>query len=49
VAGAREILLAAEDGSQGPVFFALAETYDPNILMPCGRYTRLETLPACLS
>jgi formylglycine-generating enzyme required for sulfatase activity len=36
VLGARDILLEAEDGSQGPVFFALAETYDPNMLTAWG-------------
>jgi formylglycine-generating enzyme required for sulfatase activity len=36
VAGARELLAAAEDGSQGPVLFALAETYDPNMLTAWG-------------
>jgi hypothetical protein len=36
VAGARQILAAAEDGAQGPVTFALAETYDPNMLAAWG-------------
>jgi hypothetical protein len=36
VAGAREILAAAEGGAQGPVTFALAETYDPNMLAAWG-------------
>jgi len=36
VAGAREMLAAAEDGSQGLVSFALAETYDPNMLAAWG-------------
>jgi serine/threonine protein kinase len=36
VVGARELLAAAEDGSQGPVLFALAETYDPNMLTAWG-------------
>jgi len=36
VMGAREMLAAAEDGSQGPVLFALAETYDPNMLAAWG-------------
>jgi hypothetical protein len=36
VVGAREILAAAEDGAQGPVTFALAETYDPNMLAAWG-------------
>ena len=36
VAGAREILAAAEEGSHGPVSFALAETYDPNMLAAWG-------------
>ena len=36
VAGAREMLAAAEDGSQGLVLFALAETYDPNMLAAWG-------------
>jgi serine/threonine protein kinase len=34
--GARELLAAAEDGAQGAVTFALAETYDPNILAAWG-------------
>ena len=36
LAGARELLAAAEDGSQGLVSFALAETYDPNMLAAWG-------------
>ena len=32
VIGARDLLAAAKDGAQGPVTFALAETYDPNML-----------------
>jgi len=36
VLGAREMLAAAEDGGQGPVLFALAETYDPNMLAALG-------------
>jgi hypothetical protein len=36
VTGAREMLAAAEDGAQGPVTFALAETYDPNMLAAWG-------------
>jgi hypothetical protein len=36
VTGAREMLAAAEEGSQGPVAFALAETYDPNMLAAWG-------------
>jgi hypothetical protein len=36
VAGAREMLAAAEDGSQPLVAFALAETYDPNMLAAWG-------------
>jgi hypothetical protein len=36
VAGAREMLAAAEDGSQGLVLFALAETYDPAMLTAWG-------------
>ena len=36
VAGAREILAAAEDGREGLVSFALAETYDPNMLAAWG-------------
>jgi hypothetical protein len=36
VIGARDMLAAAEDGAQGPVTFALAETYDPNILSAWG-------------
>jgi hypothetical protein len=36
LAGAREMLSAADDGSQGLVAFALAETYDPNMLAAWG-------------
>jgi hypothetical protein len=36
VTGAREILAGADDGSQGAVLFALAETYDPNMLAAWG-------------
>jgi hypothetical protein len=36
VTGARDMLAAAEDGAQGPVTFALAETYDPNMLAAWG-------------
>ena len=36
VTGAREMLAAAEEGSQGSVSFALAETYDPNMLAAWG-------------
>lgn len=36
VLGAREMLASAEDGGQGPVLFALAETYDPNMLAAWG-------------
>jgi len=36
VAGAREMLAAAEDGRQGLVSFALTETYDPNMLVAWG-------------
>jgi len=36
VIGARDMLAAAEDGAQGPVTFALAETYDPNMLAAWG-------------
>ena len=36
VAGAREMLAAADDGAQGAVSFALAETYDPNMLAAWG-------------
>jgi hypothetical protein len=36
VAGAREMLAAAEDGREGLVSFALAETYDPNMLAAWG-------------
>ena len=32
VTGAREVLASADDVAQGPVAFALAETYDPNML-----------------
>jgi hypothetical protein len=36
ITGARDLLQAAEDGAQGPVTFALAETYDPNMLAAWG-------------
>jgi len=36
VTGARDMLAAAEEGNQGPVSFALAETYDPNMLAAWG-------------
>ena len=36
VTGAREMLAAADDGGQGAVSFALAETYDPNMLAAWG-------------
>jgi hypothetical protein len=36
IATAREILMAADDGRQGPVSFALAETFDPNMLAAWG-------------
>lgn len=36
VMGAREMLTAAEEGSPGPAAFALAETYDPNMLAAWG-------------
>ena len=36
ITGAREILEAAEGGAQGPVTFALAETFDPNMLAAWG-------------
>ena len=36
VPGAREMLTAAEDGTQGSVAFALAETFDPNMLAAWG-------------
>ena len=36
VAGAREMLGSAEEAGQGPVSFALAETYDPNMLAAWG-------------
>ena len=38
VAGAREMLAAAEDGSEGLVSFALAEPYDPNMLAAWGTH-----------
>ena len=34
--GAREMLAAAEEGSEDPAVFALAETYDPNMLAAWG-------------
>jgi hypothetical protein len=36
VIGAREMLAGADDGTQGAISFALAETYDPNILAAWG-------------
>jgi hypothetical protein len=36
VIGAREMLADADDGTQGAISFALAETYDPNILAAWG-------------
>jgi hypothetical protein len=36
VIGAREMLAGADDGTQGAVLFALAETYDPNMLAAWG-------------
>jgi hypothetical protein len=36
VAGAREMLAGADDGGQGAVSFALAETFDPNMLAAWG-------------
>jgi hypothetical protein len=36
VIGAREMLAGAEDGTQGAISFALAETYDPNMLAAWG-------------
>jgi hypothetical protein len=36
VTGAREMLAGADDGGQGSVSFALAETYDPNMLAAWG-------------
>jgi hypothetical protein len=34
--GARELLAAADDGAHGAITFALAETYDPNMLAAWG-------------
>ena len=36
IAGAREMLAGADDSGQGGVSFALAETYDPNMLAAWG-------------
>jgi len=36
IAGARDMLATAEASTQGPVTFALAETYDPNVLASWG-------------
>ena len=36
ITGAREMLEGADDGGQGAVSFALAETYDPNMLAAGG-------------
>jgi hypothetical protein len=38
VAGAREILAALEESGQGSALFALAETYDPNMLAAWGTH-----------
>ena len=43
VTGAREMLAGADDGGQGSITFALAETYDPNMLAAWGtRRGRIE-------
>jgi hypothetical protein len=36
VTAARELLVGADDGEQGAILFALAETYDPNMLAAWG-------------
>jgi hypothetical protein len=36
VTAARELLVGADDGGQGAILFALAETYDPNMLAAWG-------------
>ena len=36
ITGAREMLAGADEGGQGAVSFALAETYDPNMLAAWG-------------
>ena len=36
VIGAREMLAGADNGTQGAISFALAETYDPNMLAEWG-------------
>ena len=36
ITGAREMLAGADNGGQGAVSFALAETYDPNMLAAWG-------------
>src|SRR5262245_8380111 len=36
ITGAREMLADADDGGEGAVSFALAETYDPNMLAAWG-------------
>ena len=36
VIGAREMLAGADDRTQGTISFALAETYDPNMLAAWG-------------
>jgi hypothetical protein len=36
VNAARELLVGADDGRQGAILFALAETYDPNMLAAWG-------------
>jgi hypothetical protein len=36
VTAARELLVGADDGKQGAILFALAETYDPNMLAAWG-------------
>ena len=45
VEGAREMLADADDGGQGAVSFALAETYDPNMLAAWGTRAWLLTPP----
>jgi hypothetical protein len=41
VIGAREMLSGADDGTQGAISFALAETYDPNMLAAWGIRARV--------
>jgi len=45
VSGARDILSAAEGSAPGPISFALAETYDPNMLAAWGTRGAIADVP----